>query len=173
MPKCSECGLMAVRDSFNGSVCEVQNFTRVSGKHANARGVTTDAELFCYSDSTAFIRPANIGPNGAVIPFEPEKLLPIINAENPCEIFRRYSPGKSPKEHEEMSMLALANQEITRLRERDDEREEKRTSSEAAWRTRVERNVAIRFWIGLVLTLSATVIASFVLRNGAVITSRS
>ena len=112
MPKCSECGLLAVRDEYNDLVCEATGFTRLKGSHQSSKGIATIAKVFCYANSPSF----------PTIPNAPQmRNVQAINWVNPivqaigevrqCSQYQSWSPGKTPKEHEEMSFVEKVRSE--------------------------------------------------------------
>jgi hypothetical protein len=96
MPKCNECGFLAVRDEYTEEICESSEFTRSRGMHKSSSGSAVTANLFCYANSHAF--PDVSGKADF-------KKAAAINEEVPCPQFMHWLKGRTPKEHDEMSIL--------------------------------------------------------------------
>ncbi len=98
--KCKDCGLLAMREQETNLVLEAVDAVRQSGGYRNF-GDFGPQHLFCYANHRNF-------------PDLAREVSDSLNLEIDCDDFRQYQPGKSPKEHEHMSIkeqaLALANQ---------------------------------------------------------------
>ena len=91
MVKCSECGLLSVRDIDTNEVKEAVK-ARVLGKQLNSQGVIKVAKVICTVDKRRFSKPKT------------EQLVAEeVKEDYECDSFQKYIPGKSSKEHEEMS----------------------------------------------------------------------
>lgn len=103
MPRCAECGLLAVTDEYDRSVVsEAVTETRKTGSQPNKDKPSSKARFFCYANSDAY----EVTEGKAK-----ETVLVVLSNERACDSFRKYHPGKSPKEHEEMTLMEQMREE--------------------------------------------------------------
>jgi hypothetical protein len=95
--RCVDCGFLAVRDEYNDDVCEAVHFTRNRSLHKSSSGNSVRATVFCYRNSSQFPKNAATGNE--------TQIYDAIRLEIDCDEYRLWRPGKTPKEHEEMTML--------------------------------------------------------------------
>ena len=132
MPKCSECGFLALRTPEN-QILEATRRTRTSGEYIGPNGDRRTASgLFCKGESVALSTDQIHRANQA------ETIVKVIGNERDCRRFVPYSEGKSPKEHEERVMLDKCEAAIQR---RHDE-------SEAVTQRRHRETVRV-MWFGI------------------------
>ena len=75
--------------------------------------------------------------------------LQLIDELKHCDKFIGYSPGKSPKEHEEMSLIAIMN-----------ERDARREAEVAIDKVRQESTATRRFRVQLATTVAISLVTS-------------
>jgi hypothetical protein len=181
--KCSECGFLTLRDKCDGSLLEVTDDYRVSGKVPSF--LTGEAHNY----PICFVMAYNLMPEveqAAQQQFTernegwsdwPEYVLKIITKERDCDVrskmFVTYQQGFTPKEHREMldRQWLIANQN---KREREDRlwREQQRIE-DLQWRETQEEKAEHRhrtdlIIIGIVATLlicAVTIMAAFIERG--------
>ena len=129
MVRCNECGFLAVRDEYDNSVGEADGETRAHGEHRSSQGNKTCARLKCYRVSPSF--PA-VPPRPAVA------IAAAIGQEIDCPLWRQWSEGKTPQEHEQMSFA-----EIMELRQKTMQLEAKQQADERE--RRMEERHALEF----------------------------
>jgi hypothetical protein len=123
--KCVECGYIEVRDRDSYEVHEVPEFTRATGQYKGRSGNLTNARLLCAKASPAFLpveMPAIIHsgtPHGKDHPN-----VKMLNECRDCGSFMKWIPGKSPKEHEAMSLLERVESLNAKARQEDIARHE-------------------------------------------------
>lgn len=156
--KCSECGFLAVRDHYNEAVCETTLDCRTRGQHKSSNGNATAADFFCYRTSESFrsFQPVSERDGIAKATNNPRvERAQVLTVEIECDSFFRYRPGKSPKEHEEMTFLqevdsrnATARAEDARLNQqwREEERQLKAASEkkDSDWKKQIEALAEVR-----------------------------
>lgn len=104
MRTCSTCGLLSVRDEYSEKPSEASPHTRSTGYHKSSGGNTTNAKLFCHYNCQEF-------------PLKPESHLPVnailegLAKTHNCQHWMVWQPGKSPKDHEDMDLLARVRAE--------------------------------------------------------------
>lgn len=141
---CLDCGYLAVRDEYTESTCEAIKATRTTGWHQSSMGNSTPADLFCYKTSPAFPITDGTGQDCSLDDLHVLQLRTEIE----CATWIAYYPGKSPKEHEEMSVveqmrceqLAFQQQERRRADEWRAEDIRLRQQFEALYETRHQEN---------------------------------
>lgn len=95
MPRCFDCGLLAVRDEYDVSrIVEATDDARVKGRQQCSNGTSPPCKFFCYANSMDF-------PPAAANGTTPEK-LDALQSTHACNSWRRREHGKSPREMEEM-----------------------------------------------------------------------
>ncbi len=97
MARCIDCGLLAIADEETGRSRIAPDQLREKGYLLSADGRAIEAHVFCHRGSDAF--PTNLPLHS------PSELVEKLSAENECTLYRRWIKGKSPQEHEEMSIL--------------------------------------------------------------------
>jgi len=98
MPRCFDCGLLAVRDEYRVDlVVEATRSAREMGRQQCSNGSSPMCKFLCYGNSPVFPKIPKDGSSA-------EK-SEALKCEVDCGTFRRYHPGKSPQEHEEMSIV--------------------------------------------------------------------
>ncbi len=164
--KCADCGFLTVRDEYNELPCEATPRTRSTGNHQSSNGKSVSAKLFCGKDNPAFPQPEEILDRGMHNPIsQSHPNVQAIQTNIECGDFHRYRPGKTPKEHEEMTILEQvraenqsARQEDLRRQEEwrkeDLQRQEKQRAEDVAWRQEVESGIRERFQQGESLKVS-------------------
>jgi hypothetical protein len=164
MVKCCNCGRLAVIDEYSKESREATEMVTTSGWHASSAGNATIARVNCHAGKRDFadLRGA---PAGAV--------LTEINAEiGDCSSFIKRIAGRSPKEHEDMSILDRVRAEQTQFQL--DIREEERRTHEENRRDNERRHqesrkdqetynqqIAVRTRINLLLTALSVACAIF------------
>jgi hypothetical protein len=141
MPKCSECGLLSVRDKFTTEIVEVLKLDRETGWHQNKNSRKTPAELYCHKGSEAF----------AVTSNNPPEIAEQVGRENTCLQFMIWQNGLTAKEHAEMEFLQKVEQAHARHRAEDAET--------ARVRFRAQE---LRSWIALGVSILALVVSAIV-----------
>jgi hypothetical protein len=138
MPKCAECGLLSVRDSFSREVAEALKRDREQGWHHNSSDRATPAELFCRAGSNAFPSLSN----------NPPVIAEQINRENTCDRFIPYHPGRTAEEHESMILVERIKEEnrLSRELERAERQREREEDAERAKREREEDLGRAKTW---------------------------
>jgi len=134
MAKCKDCGYLAVRDEYNDTVCEATEFTRERGLHKSSEGMSTPARLLCFKNSTSFHtgRACTVETRDAKLS-QMKLANEQLASEVECKHFRKWMPGRSPKEHEEMSFLEMIDNRTRQWREEDIKRTQ---AFEALYETR-------------------------------------
>ena len=133
--KCIDCGFLAIRDHYNDEVREATEHCRATGRHQSSRGNGTPAKFFCYASSPAFPAYAKPGefrppPSDRLTAEQmaaghppPSKPTPAsilaFGTEVDCCEYCQWRPGKSPKEHEEMSFLQEVEARSSRWRDEE------------------------------------------------------
>jgi hypothetical protein len=121
-------------------------------------GTTGPAPVICYKDKRTF---AFAGPITPVI------VGAALQVELSCEDFVPYRPGKSPKEHEEMTVIEQVRAETRAFQEAADRTAERRHQENLNWQKQVEENVASRFGRGWLYQLALAVIGGIIALIGA------
>jgi hypothetical protein len=156
MPKCSECGFLAVRDSFTKELAEALKHDRDTGWHHNTSDRETPAEFFCYQNSGAFAVSSN----------NPPEIANQVNCENTCSQFMTWRQGKNAKEHEDLELLRQVEDENRKSREleRAERQRERNDDRDARQRERTEdreaaarrfRQSEFRSWMAVVISIFA------------------
>jgi hypothetical protein len=137
MVKCAECGFLSVVDHYTGDFCEADEKARTTGRYRNSQGKFAIANVRCYKGSPKFCPlDEDVWPHGQYYDVDPEPLVTLLNEEKDCgELFRKREPGKSPKEHDEMSILEQV--EIRNAQQRIDDiaRQQHWRDEFAQWRS--------------------------------------
>jgi len=94
--QCKNCGYLAVDEPTGGSAVEAKPRVRERGEHLDSKGKSSPASVHCYLQK----RQMHIES-----PRTGEKVLAVIAEKIECDRFRAYRHGKTPKEHEEMTIL--------------------------------------------------------------------
>ncbi len=97
MARCIDCGLLAIADEETAQSRIAPDQLREKGYLLSADGRAIETRVFCHRGSDAF--PSDLPVHS------PGELVEKLSAENDCKLFRRWIKGKSPQEHEEMSIL--------------------------------------------------------------------
>ena len=102
MVKCKDCGLLGVRQNYDGEVVEATDLVRSEGKHE-----ALPAKFVCYASSASFpdINHASkhrFSDNGPEKQEAVDANLNAITTDIDCLVHQDWSQGKTPKEHEEM-----------------------------------------------------------------------
>lgn len=105
MAKCVECGYLAIRDEHGKGAFETPKLARTKGVFKNSKNLTENADIYCYVQSQAFPVLGPMPQRDVHKPFDIHPVVKAVNEEHDCQKLRIWSPGKSPKEHEEMSHL--------------------------------------------------------------------
>jgi hypothetical protein len=119
--KCGECGFVTLRDELGTGALEIDTATRTTGRRASSAGPLINADPFCYKSSAAFVgcnlpRLTHSGtPKGSDHP-----VVAMLNQGRECDYFRLWLPGKSPKEHEEVTII----EQLQQARQQDAARQE-------------------------------------------------
>ncbi len=100
MVTCKTCGMLAQKKYDTKATIEVEQRTRDDG----ATGTPANADLFCYMASSAFPKRPSKRSDEQQCSHE-VLVLRQISTEIECDLWRQYRKGKSPKEHEEMTIL--------------------------------------------------------------------
>ncbi|MFT4557953.1 MAG: hypothetical protein ACKVII_05560 [Planctomycetales bacterium] len=143
--KCSECGLLTVRDEYNDEPCEATEFTRKKGQHKSSNGTTTTAKVFCYAASSTF--PEQPGPGLGKGQWATDHVPPVVTTieqEIECIQFCSWRPGKSPKEHEELITIKQLTYDVEKAEEESSERENTRRKEDQDWQQKVEADIERR-----------------------------
>ncbi len=96
MAKCSECGLLTVRDNVTHEPREATERGRRNGRQNNSQGVVSIVQVFCRAGEPCF-------PVQSLA--KPDVTAMMLTQDVPCDSFVRWIPTKSPREHEEMTTL--------------------------------------------------------------------
>jgi len=115
--KCVECGFLAVRDEYNDSVCEATQLTRTKGTHKSSNGNTTNANVFCYKDSSAWHSPEKSSLRSMHSPKSENKVISVLEQDKECALFCKWVPGQDPERIEETSWRQLALESQNRIAE--------------------------------------------------------
>ena len=107
--KCADCGFLGVFDERTDEVKEATARARQSGEQATSAQTTHRAKVFCYRNAREM--------DWATI--NPEQVATLVNEPIDCVSYLAWSPGKSPKEHEEMTILEKVKAEFAKNREED------------------------------------------------------
>ena len=107
MVKCKDCGLLGVRKNYDGEVVEATESIRSEGKHGSL-----PVKFICCVASAFFpeiehaskhrIRGIGLERQEAV-----DANLKAIDTDIDCLAHQDWVPGKTPKEHEEMTTLQI------------------------------------------------------------------
>lgn len=178
MVKCKDCGLLGVRKNYDGEVVEATESIRSEGKNGSL-----PVKFICCGASAFFpeIEHASIHRIRGAGPERQEAVkanLKAIDTDIDCLAHQDWVPGKTPKEHEEMTntqILLDMKQQIINLKEetlrlsmafkatdqihhnenRDDR---KLTSIDARWHFRINVAVAIT---GIVIGAIVSVVTAY------------
>lgn len=109
MVQCSKCGLLAVRDRQTDKPVEVTLYSRQEGLQKTIKSECL-AKVFCYKDKRQFdwSQANNGGP-----------VVREINEHIECADYLPWQPGKTPQQHEEMSLLEQVRTETAQNRAED------------------------------------------------------
>mgnify|MGYP002625960748 FL=1 len=122
--KCKECGYLSVRSADDSSVMSASESVRNDGKtrirqtrmHSESIGapihVNTQDTLICFLGQPEFETDLK----------ELDSPLETIAKARSCLEYRPWIPGKTPQEHEEMSLLEQVRVETAEFRRQEEER---------------------------------------------------
>ena len=121
MVKCKDCGRLGARKNYDGEVVEATDIVRSEGKHGSL-----PAKFICCVPSAFFpeIKHASrtriSSDNGPERQEAVDANLKAIDTDIDCLVHQDWVPGKTPKEHEEMTntqILLDMKQQIIDLKE--------------------------------------------------------
>jgi hypothetical protein len=174
LAKCSECGLLAVRNRSTGAVCEALEITRQKGLHRYGTQDAKTANVFCYAPSPCFpsFGPEDVGKDIAA----------VLNDTRICDESMDYMPGRSPQEHLQIREMREQREHNLQMLEAEHKWREQQAGRERDWREqdrtertaearRVEerhqadaRAASLRFWLGFAGAVIVTVVGQVILR---------
>ena len=111
--RCGDCGLLTIRKLGTHETMEVVKQWRRTGEYTDDHP-RRPANVFCSIASESF-------PGSGTVQNERESLS-LMDKEIECPRFRKWIPGKSPKEHEEMSILEAVRSEQKSFEDREETR---------------------------------------------------
>ncbi len=131
MRKCRDCGLLSVRDMLTSEPRSADERARNDGVYAS-QGKKFVAGFLCRANASNFSGDSSMKSSVAAVE--------SINVSIDCGEFVEWYPAKTPREHEEMTI-------IERVRaENDAARQESRDR---------ERWNAIRSWVSILIAIAA------------------
>jgi hypothetical protein len=139
LQRCAECGYLAIQRS-DGTVVRASRLVRGTGRTDEPNAPFTTAQFICQKQNREF----RFG-----VP--PEEILAEINSEYPCEVFTDWHEAKTPKEHEEMSLLEIVREENRIARADDLERMKQWRKEDVTARKLVE----FRSWVAIAISVIA------------------
>lgn len=96
MPKCLDCGFLAVRDCYSNEICEATPRSREKGEFLSSEGKTTPANFFCYQSCKQFPECNSV---------EKSEKVRRLDLTIKCDKFVSWREGRTPKEHEQMTFM--------------------------------------------------------------------
>ena len=133
--KCADCGFLAIRDEYTEDVKEATRRVRERGEAVTSAQNTHRAKVFCYEGVRRML-PLNM---------DAQQVAAMVNEEIECGEFRKWSEGKTPKEHEEMTILEQVKEENATARQEDIRRQKQWREEDLEWRKEVEDGIDRRF----------------------------
>jgi hypothetical protein len=152
MVRCIDCGLLALREATTGLSCEADRHQREYVEIRQDRGREVYNRIpVCIEDQVDFCKELQEKPNEVV---HPDRILPLINREHGCQKFRRYIPGRSPQDHQDMN----AQVEIQRMqdtqREKERQWQQDQKAADRKWQLKLALFAAIFSLVASLLTLA-------------------
>lgn len=149
MPTCSTCGFLAMRDGRE--TVEVLRNSRTKGVRIPPnRPIPVPASFYCYAGSNCLESPTGDGVTA-------KDALRSIEREHDCADWILWRAGKTPKEHEEMSLLEQVRAEQAAWREEERQERLQRFLSE-----RTTRIIALASAAGTILGAIVALMALYV-----------
>jgi hypothetical protein len=121
MVKCIDCGYLTLRRNSTRELVEVEAEIRDTGEipkdHYGPRDIQPlyDPPLICFRNKFKLYEEQNavtgVGPAG--------RILAVINKERPCDKFKKWVQGFTPKQHVEMDLIERQQASIDRKDRRD------------------------------------------------------
>lgn len=105
MPKCADCGYLALLDTETGRLTEVLNDDR--DRHTESRIGVNFPRCYLRSTSMPPVDPAEANPR--------RDAARRVHAPNECSCFTLYYPNFSPREHLEMDFREAATKRMDAL----------------------------------------------------------
>lgn len=113
MGKCKDCGFLGSYSPPGDTPESATQKDRTEAWHDGKRGGCETSRFYCYWDCPEFPR---IKTNVKV------EILPLIDQEVSCGKWRKWWPGKSPKEHHDMTILEQVRAEQSEFQVREESR---------------------------------------------------
>ncbi len=130
--KCAKCGLLAVRDENGNGALEAIEAIRKTGILPCRTGSTINAKFFCKRQSEAFPPLVHDPVRSQLSPPENPAVV-TLNKDRECGVYRLWIPGKTPKEHEEMTIIERIERLNNQMRQEDILRQEKWNRHNSRW----------------------------------------
>jgi hypothetical protein len=103
MPRCADCGFLAVREVDSRDLLEAEAHYRETGVLANKFGADRRLRYEHWPTCFAMKLKFNEESHG-----KPEELLPVIRLDRTCDRFVQWNQGYTPKEHDLMLASEIA-----------------------------------------------------------------
>ncbi|WP_442482567.1 hypothetical protein [Aeoliella sp. SH292] len=112
---------MGVFDEYDNQVYEANDLVRGQGRHQSSLGINTVAKLMCWKKSEAFPLSTQDSPPGTRAEMQSlaEFTETVLSSECECSQFAKWLPGRTPKEHEEMSFVEMIDARTRQWRDED------------------------------------------------------
>lgn len=134
MPKCAECGFLALRELHSHRLLEAPRAYRktLAVLSRDGKGPATDRLPVCFRDVCEFAVECPGGSDG--------EIREAITKDRPCGPYEPWNQGFTPKEHAVMIFGQSLLDSLRRWAEADSERRRTCDLEDKAWREKCERD---------------------------------